>query len=191
MTVPNSLYRKVCDTENPQGILAVARQRQGALEDVLKSGHSFPWVILDSLQDPGNVGTIVRTADAAGVSGIILTEGCADLYAGKTSRATMGSLFHIPVFKASVTQCLTFCAQRKIALYATGSDAAINYSDVNLTVPFAIVLGNEGSGVCEEFRRQALLNLKIPIVGRAESLNVSAAAAVLLFEATRQRGLIL
>ena len=191
LSVPLSLYRKVSDTENPQGILAVVRQKRDTLENISTIGQSSLWVILDSLQDPGNVGTIVRTADAAGAAGVILTEGCADLYAGKTTRATMGSLFHIPVVKASVEECSAFCSRQELSLYLACSEASARYSEVDLTSPCAIVFGNEGSGVGEYFRNHTVLNLKIPIVGKAESLNVACAAAVILFEAARQRGLTL
>jgi TrmH family RNA methyltransferase len=191
LSVGSSLYHKIGETETPQGILAVVRQKNEALETISVTEPSSPWVILDTLQDPGNVGTIIRTADASGAAGILLAGECADLYAGKTTRATMGSLFHIPVCKASVAQCLSFCSQWGLSLYVAGAEAAVVYSDVDLTLPCAVVFGNEGAGVGEEFRRQACLNLKIPIVGRAESLNVASAAAVILFEAARQRGLAL
>jgi len=167
--------------------LAVVHQKIRPLEELPTASLSSLWVILDSLQDPGNVGTIIRTADAAGAAGVLLTPECADLYAGKTSRATMGSLFHIPVVTASVDQCVSFCASRGLALYVAGAEAAVSYSDVKLTGPCAIVFGNEGAGVSEDFRRRALLNIKIPIEGKAESVNVATATAVILFEAARQR----
>ena len=189
MEVPVALFRKISDTENPQGVLAVVHQRIESADELSPTGTSSLWVILDSLQDPGNVGTIIRSADAAGAAGVLIADNCADIYAGKTTRATMGSLFHIPVVKASAAQCLSFCDRCGLALYVAGAEAAISYSDVDLRLPCAIVLGNEGSGVGEEFRRHALKNLKIPIVGQAESLNVASAAAVILFEAARQRGL--
>ncbi len=191
MAVPSALFRKISDTENPQGFLAVVRQRRLRLAELTPQSDSPLWVVLDALQDPGNVGTIIRTADAAGAAGVILSEGCADLFAGKTTRATMGSLFHIPVVKASINECLSFCDENRLALYTAGLEDATRYSEVNLTEPCAIVFGNEGAGVGDEYRRRALLNLKIPIVGRAESLNVASAAAVILFESLRQRGLTL
>ena len=188
LSVPLKLYQKISDTENPQGILAVINQKVQSLEELPIGGSTSLWVILDSLQDPGNVGTIIRSADAAGAAGVILTQDCADPYAGKTTRATMGSIFHIPVVRASVEQCLTFCAQRGLALYAAGAEAAVSYSDVKLTEPCAVIFGNEGAGVRHEFKRHAKLTIKIPILGQAESLNVASAAAVILFEAARQRG---
>ena len=186
-SVSASLYKKVSDTEAPQGILAVVNQTNTELPEVLPQGSSV-WVVLDAIQDPGNVGTIVRNADAAGATGVILTPGCADIYSGKSVRATMGSLFHLPLFKATVPDCLEFFQKHGLGLYVAGAEAAVSYTDVDFSRPCAVVFGNEGGGVGEEFRRHALLSLRIPILGKAESLNVSSAAAVILFETARQRG---
>jgi TrmH family RNA methyltransferase len=187
LSVPESLYRKISDTQNPQGILAVVRQQENFPPDSMTTGSSL-WVILDSLQDPGNVGTIIRTADAAGAAGVILTPECADLYGGKTTRATMGSLFHLPVIRMSVAECLSFCDQFHLALYVAGAEAAKVHAETDLSAPCAIVFGNEGAGVGAEFRKRAAATIKIPILGRAESLNVASAAAIILFEAARQKG---
>ena len=187
MTVPDSLYRKVSDTESPQGLLAVLRQQTGSLEKLAVPKKNSFWVILDAIQDPGNVGTIIRTADAAGVAGVLLAADCADIYAGKTIRSTMGSLFHIPVVKASRSECVCFCERKFLNLYVAGADAAVDYKDADFTAPSAVVFGNEGAGVSEAFRRQALASVRIPIMGRAESLNVASAAAVILFEVARQQ----
>ena len=191
LTIPSALYKKISDTETPQGILAVVQQKHEFLETVTATPGKSLWVILDSVQDPGNVGTIIRTADAAGAAGVLLAGECADLYAGKTTRATMGSLFHLPVTRVSAPQCLEFCHRLGLSLFVAGAEAEDAYTDVDLTAPCAVVLGNEGAGVGDDFRRQAQLHLKIPISGRAESLNVASAAAVILFEAVRQRGLSL
>ena len=187
LSVSESLYRKISDTQSPQGILAVVRQRQHFSPDSMPTGSPL-WVILDSLQDPGNVGTIIRTADAAGAAGVILTPECADLYGGKTTRATMGSMFHLPVLRMPTAECLSFCDRHQLALYVAGAEAAKVYAETDLSAPCAIVFGNEGAGVGAEFRQRASANIKIPILGRAESLNVASAAAVILFEAARQKG---
>ncbi|MHC1758362.1 MAG: TrmH family RNA methyltransferase [Negativicutes bacterium] len=191
LSISPALYKKISDTETPQGILAVMQQKRESLDEVIATASKSLWVILDSLQDPGNVGTIIRTADAACAAGVVLAGECADLYAGKTTRATMGSLFHLPVLKASATQCLEFCDRLGLSLYVAGAEAEDMYTVADLTAPCAVVLGNEGAGVGDDFRRQAQLHLKIPIAGRAESLNVASAAAVIIFEAVRQRGLAL
>lgn len=185
--VSPALYAKVSETETPQGITLVLRQQLKTLDIIEQGSAAGVWVVLDSLQDPGNVGTLVRTADAAGAAGVILAGACADIYAGKTARATMGSLFHLPVIKASADDCRDFFRYWQLPVYVAGAEAATSYTEADLSGAFAVVFGNEGAGVGAEFRSQAAGALRIPLLGRAESLNVASAAAVILFEAARQR----
>ena len=190
-SVSSVLFNKITETDTPQGIVAVARQCRedlSATTDPVSAGNCLPWVVLDAIQDPGNVGTIVRNADAAGVAGVIMTPGCADIYAGKTVRATMGSLFHISTYKASAQQCLDFFLAQEIPLYIADAASAESYAEIDWKLPCAIVFGNEGAGVSDLFRQKKSRAVAIPIVGKAESLNVASAAAVILFEAARQRG---
>ena len=187
--VPAALYGKIGETDSPQGISLIVRQHCQTLAGINLSDANIPWIVLDSLQDPGNIGTMIRTADAAGAAGVILAGNCADVYAGKTARATMGSLFHLPVIKASVAECLNFFSRGNLPAYVAGAEAATDYTAVNLSGAFAVVFGNEGSGVGAEFRGQLTFAMRIPLLGRAESLNVASAAAVILFEAARQRQL--
>lgn len=190
-TVSAALFKKITETSSPQGVVAIAVICQNDLPELQPcsiSPDNLPWIILDAVQDPGNVGTIVRNADAAGVAGLIMTPGCADLYAGKTVRASMGSLFHIPIYNATASQCLTFFSQQGIQVYIADAAATKNHTELDFTSQRAIVFGNEGAGVSEIFRQQMSRAVAIPIVGRAESLNVASAAAVILYEAARQRG---
>ncbi len=191
LLVSAPIFKKMAETESPQGIIAIVQQSKldlltdtGALT---QQGSPF-WVILDAVQDPGNVGTIIRTADAAGATGVVLTPGCADLYAGKTVRASMGSLFHLPIYKSSVKLCLEHFSGKNIPLFVADANSATNYNEFDLTATCAVVFGNEGAGVSEAFRQHAASAIRIPIIGKAESLNVASAAAVILFEAARQRG---
>lgn len=190
-SVPAALYGKISETATPQGISLIVHQRCQSLAKVELPESRTPWMVLDSLQDPGNVGTMIRTADAAGAAGVILAGDCADVYAGKTARATMGSLFHLPVIKASFAECMDVFSRWKLPAYVAGAEAATDYTDVNLSGAFAIVFGNEGAGVGAEFRQELTAALRIPLQGRAESLNVASAAAVILFEAARQRQLLM
>lgn len=191
LSVSQALFRKIADTEHPQGILAVFHQQRIQLSDLSPVSPTSCWVVLDSLQDPGNVGTMIRTADAAGAAGVLLSGHCADLYLGKTVRATMGSLFHLPVVRAAAGDCLDFFRRHGLTVYVAAAEAAALYSEADLRSGFAIVFGNEGAGVGSEFRAAAFRQIRIPILGRAESLNASAAAAVILYEAARQRGFAL
>ena len=185
--VADNVYAKITDTEQPQGILCVMEKKRYTFDDLQSSDRELI-VVLDNVQDPGNVGTVVRTADAAGCCGVILTKGCADLFSGKTVRATMGSLFHLPVITGVAEQeVAAFLERQGIRLLATALDSSSLYHDVDLRSPVAIVFGNEGAGVSKVILEKADERLYIPLYGRAESLNVAVAAAVILYEARRQR----
>lgn len=186
--VPEAIFAKAADTEMPQGILVVAAKRRFTFSDVLPPDLPPLIAVLDGVQDPGNAGVLIRTADAAGCSGVILTRGCADLFAAKTVRSTMGSLFHLPVLAGIAhSELAAALAAAAVPIAATALEAAVPYHDADLTGPLAIVFGNEGQGVTPDLLAAAGCRLVIPLYGRAESLNVATAAAVILFEAARQR----
>jgi TrmH family RNA methyltransferase len=186
--VSDAVFDKITDTQEPQGIMLVAPKRQAALADILARPGAPLIVVLDGIQDPGNAGTIIRTADAAGCSGVIALKGCADLYAGKTVRATMGSLFHLPVVDGATPDNLRkTLAAAGIPLIATDLTGATVYSAARLSGPAAVVFGNEAQGVSGELLAAATERIIVPIYGKAESLNVATAAAIILYEAARQR----
>lgn len=186
--VPPAVYHKITDTEQPQGIMVLAHKRILKFADLLKNWQQPLFVILDKIQDPGNVGTVIRTADASGCTAVVLTRGCADLFSGKTVRATMGSLFHLPVLEGyDNAELITTFKNNDIAILATALESSNIYFKTDFNRPAAIVFGNEGSGVSAEMLRMADSRLYIPILGGAESLNVAVAAGVILYEAVRQR----
>ena len=186
--VSDQIYAKISDTQQPQGIMLVAAKRTVSFADVLARSPRPLIAVLDGIQDPGNAGTIIRTADAAGCSGVVMLRGCADPYAGKTVRATMGSLFHLPVVANMASDdFLRDLAAVAIPLIATDLTGATVYSAARLSGPAAIVFGNEGAGVGAELLAKAAERIIVPIYGKAESLNVATAAAVILYEAARQR----
>ena len=189
VVVSEDIYNKISDTEQPQGIMVILKKRQFSIEQMLLSTDKLPLlVVLDGIQDPGNVGTIIRTADAAGSAGVIALKGSADIYAGKTVRATMGSLFHLPVMEGlSAVELLQNLKQANIKLLATCLQQTDVYYQANFNCPAAIILGNEGQGISPELINAADACLNIPLIGHAESLNVSVAAGVILYEAVRQR----
>ncbi|HMM21168.1 MAG TPA: RNA methyltransferase [Selenomonadales bacterium] len=191
-TVPvtDAVFNRITDTEKPQGIMLVARQRRWGLADLLSpSGGASPLlVVLDGIQDPGNVGTVIRTADAAGATGVLLLKNCADPFSGKTVRSTMGSLFHLPIASdVSRDEFLSAIALQPVNLAVTSLEAATPYHQADLAGATAVVFGNEGQGVGPELIAAADCRLIIPLYGRAESLNVAVAAGVVLYEAARQR----
>lgn len=190
--VPAEIYNKLSDTEQPQGIMAVLHKRPCSIEQLLTTVQPPLLAVLDGIQDPGNAGTIIRTADAAGCTGVIALKGSTDIYAAKTVRATMGSLFHLPVLEGiSAAELIAKLKQANIKLLATGlQPSAAVYHHADFTGPAAIVFGNEGQGVCSELIQSADTCLTIPLIGHAESLNVAVAAGVILYEAVRQRTIL-
>ena len=184
--VSENVMKKIADTETPQGIIAVCKMRQPKLENLLASGKML--LVLDRVGDPGNIGTMLRTADAAGIGGLVLLKGCADIYAPKTVRSSMGSLFHIPVLSGVSDQDFVSAAKKAgYDLLVTCLDGADNLYKADLSGRIAFVMGNEAGGVNESLLEKADKRVYIPMAGRAESLNVAMAAGIVMFEALRRK----
>ena len=184
--VNENVMKKIADTETPQGIVAVCKMRQPKLENLLASGKML--LVLDRVGDPGNIGTMLRTADAAGIGGLVLLKGCADIYAPKTVRSSMGSLFHIPVLSGVSEQEFVSAAKKAgYDLLVTCLDGADNLYKADLSGRIAFVMGNEAGGVSETLLEKADKRVYIPMAGRAESLNVAMAAGIVMFEALRRK----
>ena len=184
--VSENVMKKIADTETPQGIIAVCKMRQLKLENLLASGKML--LVLDRVGDPGNIGTMLRTADAAGIGGLVLLKGCADIYAPKTVRSSMGSLFHIPVLSGVSEQEFVSAAKKAgYDLLVTCLDGADNLYKADLSGRIAFVMGNEAGGVSETLLEKADKRVYIPMAGRAESLNVAMAAGIVMFEALRRK----
>lgn len=186
-SVPEKLLARACPTEHPQGILLVMEQKRIRFDALVPAENSL-LIVLDGIQDPGNAGSIIRTADAAGAQGVILLEGSVDAFADKTVRATMGSIFHVPILEhAARKDFLNFIRKEGIRLYATTLDASAQaYCDADFHGRAAIIFGNEANGVKKDLL-DAAKKICIPMPGKAESLNAAAAAAIVTFEALRQR----
>lgn len=185
--VPATLYQKAAATVTPQGLLVVMARRQTMLKD-LTAGDPALWVVLDGVQDPGNAGMILRTADAAGATAVIALEDTVDLFSDKALRASMGSIFHLPVVThVSPATWISFAARQGMKIFAAAlARSASLYFSADYRAAAAVVFGREGSGVSQDIL-SAAQPIYIPMLGQAESLNVSAAAAVILYEALRQR----
>lgn len=184
--VSQQVMKKISDTESPQGIIAVCRMQSLKLEQLFAKGEML--LVLDRVGDPGNVGTMLRTADAAGIGGVVLLKGCVDIYSPKTVRSTMGSLFHIPVFTGA-DEALFIKASKRAGyeLLVTTLDGADNLYKADLRGRIAFVMGNEANGVTESLMQEADKRVFIPMQGKAESLNVAMAAGIVMFEALRRR----
>lgn len=184
--VSENVMKKISDTDSPQGIVAVCKMQNMKLENLFAKGEML--LVLDRVGDPGNVGTMLRTADAAGIGGIVLLKGCVDIYAPKTVRSTMGSLFHIPVF-AGADEALFIKAAKRAGyeLLVTTLEGADNLYKADLRGRIAFVMGNEANGVTSTLLQEADKRVYIPMQGRAESLNVAIAAGIVMFEALRRK----
>lgn len=172
--------------ETSQGVLAIVEPPHAALSDVLNA-DGLILAVADRLQDPGNLGTIIRIADAAGATAVLVTHGTVDPYNPKAVRATMGSLFHLPVVIAAPGEAIVLLRQRGARILVADPSGTTAYDEADYRAPIAIVLGNEGEGPDPGWRTAADATVRIPVYGRAESLNVAVAAALLLYEVKRQR----
>lgn len=185
--VKDSVFLSISETISPQGILAVVKQVKYTAEDLVRDGR--PVMILESLQDPGNLGTILRTGEGAGIGGVLMNRGTADLYNPKTVRATMGSIYRVPhVICEDLPAEAARLKSRGYRLYAAHLDGKVGYTDVDYqSAPCAFLIGNEGNGLTEEAASLADVRIRIPMEGQVESLNASIAASLLMYEALRQR----
>ncbi|MGG5254835.1 TrmH family RNA methyltransferase [Neobacillus sp. SM06] len=175
--VTEEISKQLSDTEAPQGIYAVCRQMEQASS--LQDARSL--LLLDAVQDPGNLGTIIRTADAAGMEAVVVGKGSVDLYNPKVLRSAQGSHFHLPIISGDLTEWIPRLKEKKIPVYGTALEKATVYTEIKPVSQFALIVGNEGNGVSEEILSQTDANLYIPIYGKSESLNVAVAAGILLY----------
>jgi TrmH family RNA methyltransferase len=186
--VSEQVLGKCTDTLTPQAVFAVLPKLQGAPDDLLAAaGAPGLVVVIDGVQDPGNLGTIIRSADAVGATGVLLGKGTVDLYNPKTVRSTMGSMFHLPIAQGDLQSALPKAAGQGIAVVTTSLQGASDCYEFDFRQPVWFVIGNEGQGVSPEVSALTTEHIRIPMQGRAESLNAAMAATVVLFEAMRQR----
>lgn len=186
-TVSDEVFKKLSDTQTPQGILTVLHCPAYDLETLLTAKNPL-FVVLEGLQDAGNLGTIVRTGEGAGITGVILSEDTVDIFNPKTVRATMGSIFRVPfVISSDLKETVGALKRAKVAVYAAHLGGEKAYDAFPLREPSAFLIGNEGRGLTEETARLADACLRIPMEGQVESLNAAVAAALLMYEAHRQR----
>ena len=182
--IKEALLKAMCSTDNPQGIAAVVQNE--ILDISLKDGF---YILVDKVQDPGNLGTIIRTSHAAGALGVIVTKGTVDAYNEKTLRSTMGSIFHIPIIDDSDYSVVKRLKTEGFKLMASSLDTEKNFYDVDLRGKVIIGVGSEGNGISQEIYDLSDELIKIPMPGGSESLNVGVAASIMIFEAVRQKSL--
>ncbi len=189
LALPRELLNSALTTETPQPIAALVESPVWAWPDVLGSrDRTAPLVVvLAGLQDPGNLGTVLRTAEAFGATGVVSLPGTVSAWNPKAVRASAGSVFRMPLVSADAAECFTELRQAGIGIWTTAVRGARPACDVDLAGPVALLIGNEGNGVPEELAAMADGRLTIPCPGQVESLNASVATGVLLYEASRQR----
>lgn len=176
--ITSQVEREITDTEHPQGIYAQCR-----IPDITADERDN-WktlLLIDAVQDPGNIGTMIRTADAAGIDAVILGKGSADPYAPKTVRSAQGSHFHLPVIRGDLREMVPELKSRGIPVYGTALEGAVAYDEPDKNDQFALIVGNEGNGVDPELLAETDKKLMIPLRGLAESLNVAVATGILLY----------
>jgi len=187
LRLSHNLFKEASDTVSPQGIIAVVEQIELSLADIILGANPLV-VVLNGVQDPGNLGTIIRTSAAAGATAVLLTKGTVDLFNPKVIRSTMGSLFQVPIVNGlDDEEAVQWLNHNSINILVADLDSEEYYYSVNLQEPFALVIGNENRGPNDIWRKAAYKQIKIPILGSTESLNASVATGIILYEAVRQR----
>lgn len=189
----NRLFENIAHTETSQGVLAVVRKKTFNWETFIGavSGREEGQgniIVLDRLQDPGNIGTIIRTADAAGYGGVISVKGTGDIYSPKVVRAAAGSIMRLPIYFAeSATETVDMLKKYGKTIVGTALNTDLYYYDADLSKDIAIVIGNEGNGMSEKFEKNTDINVKIPMSGSIDSLNAAVAAGILMYQSRRDK----
>ncbi|MDS1030795.1 RNA methyltransferase [Bacillota bacterium LX-D] len=185
--VEEKIFNDLAQTQTPQGILIIAQKRVYKLDHMLDSGKLV--VVADGIQDPGNLGTIIRTMAAAGAGGLLLTGGSVDVYNPKVLRSTMGGIFYLPFVVEDTEGIIKAIENYDYNLVVADINGRQKYYEIDLSGKVALVIGNENHGPADIFLQRASSIIKIPMPGGVESLNASVAAAILIYETVRQKGL--
>lgn len=188
--VTEEVFAKISYRDRPDGLLAVAPQTHRTLSDLetLLSSKKNPFIVVaESIEKPGNLGTILRSCDAAGVDAVIVCDPTTDIHNPNVVRSSVGTLFTIPVIEASAEETLSFLKKKKIAIVAATPHADTEFTKADLTSPVAIAVGTEQYGLTKEWIERADIQVKIPMFGIADSLNVASATTLVLYEVVRQR----
>lgn len=185
--VSDAVFKSISDTKTPQGILCLVKMPQYGLSELLQ-GERTHLLVLEGIQDPGNLGTMLRTGEGAGITGVILNRTTVDLFNPKTIRSTMGSIYRVPFFVADdLAETLGELRARGIRIYAAHLGGSVPYDELSYCGGTAFLIGNEGNGLTDGTAALADIRVRIPMEGRVESLNAAVSAALLMYEANRQR----
>jgi TrmH family RNA methyltransferase len=180
------IFRSLSYRDRPDGLLAIAKQSHRHLDEIVPTENPF-FVVAEAIEKPGNLGTILRSSDATGVDAVIVCDRCTDIHNPNVVRASVGTLFTLPVIEAEGEETFRWLKERGVAILAATPSAQIEYTEVDLTQGVAIVVGTEQYGLSEHWMKGADLQVKLPMLGVADSLNVAMATTLLLYEVIRQR----
>lgn len=188
LPVTESVLESVADTKTSQGIVALARRPQTGIDVIGLDGEIPLVVIMHRANNPSNAGAMLRVAEAAGATAAVSTKGSTDLFSPRALRGSMGSAFRLPLWTgATLGESLNFCAERGIRTVSTDADANVAHTEIDWTIPRAVILGPEAGGLTDEEAHAADESVRIPMRAPVESLNVAVALAIILYEAARQR----
>lgn len=187
--VSDKVFKEISDTFTPQGILAVVKQYHYSFDDLMNNAKKAPMLmVLEELQDPGNLGTILRTGEGAGITGVIMSKGCVDIYNSKVIRSTMGTVFRVPFMYTDDLPEVIQIIKEKCTVYAAYlKGSRYKYDECDYTKGTAFIIGNEAKGLSAEIAGLADERIIIPMQGQVESLNAAVAASILMYEGYRQR----
>jgi len=185
--VPDHILRQLAYRERPEGLIATAVMKEHRLEDLPVRDGGF-YLVAEAIEKPGNLGSMLRSADAAGVDGLILCDKGTDIYNPNVIRASTGALFSVPLAVTDSASALAWLRQHGLRTLAATPHTEQNYTEIDMKAGIAIVVGREQTGLTDFWMNQADLQVKIPMLGKIDSLNVATATTILLYEAARQRG---
>ncbi len=183
--VAEHVMKKLSDTEKPQGVLAIIKKNKPSVQSLFLQGKNCV-LLVDQIQDPGNLGTIIRSADATGVDAIFLGKGTVELFNAKVVRSAMGSMFHLPIIEGDLDELIPMLQGSDYLIVGTSPYAEESFYDIDLKKKVAVLIGNEAKGLHKNRIEQVDKMVNIPIIGDAESLNVAMATTVVLYERIRQ-----
>lgn len=188
LEVSQKVYEKIAYRDSTEGVVAIVKTRMTTLEDLKSKKNEKPlYIVLESVEKPGNLGAVLRSADAAGVDGVIVCDPLTDLYNPNLIRSSIGAIFTVPVVACESEECISWLKENKIQILTAQLQDSTLYYDTDMTSATAIVMGTEATGLTQKWRDAADKHIRIPMQGNLDSLNVSVSSAILMFEAVRQR----
>ena len=184
--VSPKVYEKIAYRESTEGVVAIVKARKKTLQDFAQKENPL-YVVIEAVEKPGNLGAILRSADAAGVDGVIVCDPLTDLYNPNLIRASIGAIFAVPTVACTSEECIAWLKENKIQILTAQLQDSNLYYDIDMKKATAIVMGTEATGLTQQWRMAADKHIRIPMCGKLDSLNVSVSSAILMFEAIRQR----